>query len=502
MLFAGCYQKAIIMNQPNLKVAFPHAINIGKYDPALINYAYEYIFLENTYSPLVEMNKNGVIVQGIAEYFEWKDNDLHLKIRKKLLSGSGKLITAQDAAVSLKRLLILGGNTHGNLKSLLCAGHQLKNLNDTCSGIKVLDDELILSATEKKSFLISMLSAIDFAVIPADAIDPATLKIIDYRNTSGPYYIEHLSKNGENTILKANPNHYRYSKDIPQVIELTNTSLKDNYNSVIAFDKGEVDLITTIDPVSIDDTLQYAKQHKNVSIHSTQKILLVYARFTKNGFKKIDPVSRRSLAQQIKAIVREYYHTKQGYEDTDQYFATIGEGGLDKNHEKLLNKALAEKTLVNSKLSKETLKLRVCFTLKDNRTFDFDKISGFNSIKVENGIWSTFSNEHEATLPDLEFWGVDTGFLEDVSMLSYLVSADNFGIGINEGSRWLDHYMSMSDKAQRIPLLKELHYKALSEFRVIPITIRPYVAMARKPWKMDLPDLFANNPFWMIHYQE
>ena len=57
-----------------LRVAFPYNKTVDAYEPTKIHLAPEYIFLENIYSPLIELSKdNGTPVAGLAESFEWKE---------------------------------------------------------------------------------------------------------------------------------------------------------------------------------------------------------------------------------------------------------------------------------------------------------------------------------------------------------------------------------------------------------------------------------------------
>lgn len=148
--------------------------------------------------------KDAEIIGGVAEEFNWVGNDLHLKIRHDLKTASGIPITSEDVVLSLKRLIILSGNTHGNFKDLVCPGAELKSLTENCAGISSKSNVVILKAGTKKSFLLPMLTAIDFAIIPKGSIDPKTLAIVNYKETSGPYFVEQDSEQGR-LVLKANP---------------------------------------------------------------------------------------------------------------------------------------------------------------------------------------------------------------------------------------------------------------------------------------------------------
>ena len=99
-----------------LRVAFPYNKKASHYDPAKIYLAPEYVFLQNIYSSLVQVSMdNGDIIEGVAKEYFWKGNDLHLVIREGLKTADGDQITAKDVEFSLKRLMVLSRNAHGNL---------------------------------------------------------------------------------------------------------------------------------------------------------------------------------------------------------------------------------------------------------------------------------------------------------------------------------------------------------------------------------------------------
>ena len=110
------------MEKSVFRVAFPHRRPASAYDPAKIPYDSHYFFLQNIYSPLVEYSLNGELVSAVAEKFQWIGTEAHFKIRPDLRTIDGDKIDANDAAMSFKRLFMIGGNTHGDLKRMLCPG--------------------------------------------------------------------------------------------------------------------------------------------------------------------------------------------------------------------------------------------------------------------------------------------------------------------------------------------------------------------------------------------
>ena len=212
----------LIKSERTLRVAFPVKLKAAAYEPTNISLDHEYIFLENVFSPLVEISKDGSIEPGVAEKMEWIGDELKLTIRKNLKTASGKSITPDDVVFSLKRLLVLSGNTHGNFKDIVCSGVNLKSVDDACPGIRQDSESVYLNAKGRKSFLLPMLGAIDFAVIPKTSVDPKTLKIINFAETSGPYWLAQEDES-DGAILKLNPHHYFAAKDIAEKIILVPT---------------------------------------------------------------------------------------------------------------------------------------------------------------------------------------------------------------------------------------------------------------------------------------
>jgi ABC-type transport system substrate-binding protein len=248
-----------------LRVAFPYAKPLNVYEPTKIHYAPEYIFLENVFSPLIELHQeNGDIVPGIADRFEWVGNELHFHIRDGIKTVSGIPITAFDAEFSLKRLLVKSGNTHGNFHDLMCIDSEIKKITDSCPGIRVEGNTLILAPGKKKEFLLPMVAALDFAIIPKGSVDPKTLDIIDYKNTSGPYFVKEDDGKG-NIHLEVNPFHYHFRKNIPQTVILVPSGIDGYPSSIEQFRANKVDYITTIDKLPAEKVIGFSSEVKGAT---------------------------------------------------------------------------------------------------------------------------------------------------------------------------------------------------------------------------------------------
>lgn len=312
----------------SMRLAFPYNRNPENYDPARITLAPEYIFLENIFSPLIEMDVHGSVTSGVASMFEWQGDEAVLTIRDSLVTVDGLPITAQDAEFSLKRLLVLTGNTHGNIQDLLCADKPLKSVDEPCQGIESRGNQLILRPGRRKPFLFPMLAAIDFAVIPRRSVNPETLAIIDFRNTSGPYYVA-ADAGGGYITLKANPQHYHYNDRIPQNIKLVPMDPDDPNSSLSALEHGEIDALTTIDAATPEAVLQFHNSRADrFNLHQTLNIRNIMLTFTEYGRKIFTPEVRRCIGQTIRHEFLKHVSDSLAYKPEVQFFPVVGEGGL------------------------------------------------------------------------------------------------------------------------------------------------------------------------------
>ncbi len=483
-----------VSNDKILRVAFPVRLNAASYEPTNINLDHEYIFLENVFSPLVEISKDGSIESGVAEKMDWVGDELKLAIRKNLKTASGKPITPDDVVFSLKRLLVLSGNTHGNFKDIVCPGVSLKSVDDSCPGIRQDSESVYLNAKGRKSFLLPMLGAIDFAVIPKTSVDSKTLKIINFSETSGPYWLEKEEESGTAT-LRLNPYHYFAAKNIAEKIILVPTDTTQPESSLKDLEEGRVDHLTTVDASKADKIISFAQKHPDFESHITMKIRSLFIVFTERGRKELSADERRYIGEKMKTVFSSIYADIPGFEQRAEFFPSLGEGGLTKAQREKLNSiremgktepkkhfkiGIIKRTGYEewAKPIAEVLPQAECY--KETNVPDFKKYD-----KLED-------------VPHAWIASTDTGFMEDISLISYSLNAGLLGLSKDQRSQWLADYMATDDKALRINKLKVLHYQALAEPAIIPLIASPYAALARKPWKMELSELYANNQLWRI----
>lgn len=479
----------------DLKVAFPRQESPLNYDPANIQMAYEYILLETIYSPLIEYDQSGRFKPGLAEKFWWENGKLKLLIRRGTRTADGDEINAEDVAFSLKRVMLLGANTHGNLADLICHGRPLKSVEQPCPGLEVHGDLVVLSPPEPNPFLISMLTGIDFAVIPRRAVDPKTLQIREMRNTSGPMYVEQISSN--EVVLRRNPSHYNFDLSRPDSIHLVPSVKPGHMNSkaLDLFTQGKIDLVTTIDSTSAEEVVDYHLKHPSTTVlHSSLDIRIFMLRFSKSALEKVGEAERFSLGPALVQSIRKEFEAAKTLKITEQIVPAYGEGSLSDDQ----LRAIAGK--VNSRTLFDKQKPWRVYLMRLPNVHRFK-----NAVKVilPN---AQFFDSNERTLPnwgdddvDLMISGPDMGYVEDIALYSYALKA---GILRASGGadRWLSQYMSTELKEDRIRLIQDLHRQNLEGGWAFPIFASPYVAMARKPWEITIPKMFANHPLWQTSY--
>ncbi|HAZ13182.1 MAG: hypothetical protein A2X86_15975 [Bdellovibrionales bacterium GWA2_49_15] len=482
-----------------LNVAFPYDKPVNHYEPTRIYFSPEYIFLENVYSPLIELSTaNGQPIGGVAEKFQWdeKTNEFYLYIRRNLKTIDGHQITARDAEFSLKRLLVLSSNTHGNFKDIICPDVEIKSIESACPGIEVKDDfTLVLKPGKKMPFLTHLLTAIDFAVIPRKSVDPKTLAIVDYKNTTGPYYVESSDDKGK-IIFRANPGHYHYTKDLAQEIEFIPSGVGENKSSIDLYKEGKVDHIMTIDGAPPEKIIQFYKESGDASLHTTMDIRMVAIFFTERGMKELSSKERLSYGKMLKVPLASYFLEKPGYQNSMQFLAPFGDGQLSKEQQAAIEKSVNEivpKTSGNGfelsmfkSIPVEQLKMPIEKVLPGIHVYQDNKVPAFTNYKSLKEI------------PHAFVANVDISFNEDISLITYAVNAGLFGMSKDEQKKWIKDYMSIMDKKQRLEKLQKLHFESLENGVLYPLVASPYIALLRKPWVSHLPQTFANNPLWTI----
>jgi hypothetical protein len=476
-----------------LRVAYPIFSSVTSIDPAHVSTANEASLVRNIYSRLVEYSNDGKLVGGVAESFEWRGDEIRLPIRKNLKTIDGWQVTARDVEISLKRLLIKQSNTHGDLANFLCPGARLEKLNDECRGIRVDGNTVILIPADesKKTFLLPLLASLDFSIIPEMALSRTGrgLEIADFRNTSGPYYVERDDIKGS-YLLRANPSHYRYSLEMPQSIQIVSTRHEE---MIPRFESGEVDLIPTVDSPRYSDILKLRERVPESDLHQTLPIKIWAVMYSRRAQSELSDEQRIYLGKKIRAV---YLNTfaDVGINPTLEFFPVLGDGSLSsEQRDALMN--------VYSKDDRPVFKRKIIFGAPpsnvDRVRRAFIGIPEVEVVEIRKALWELPENEQ----PDLGIFYTDSAFYEDISLISYNAEIGTFGMSRGEGVKWLNQYMATSEKLDRLELLRRLHFDILKRGLIIPLGAAPYYALVKSPWKFDTSKFYAGMSLWQIKRQ-
>lgn len=471
-----------------LRVGLKMSHPISELDTLQVRTLDQATLLRNLYSPIVDYNKSGQIVSALADDFYWNANKLVFNFGTKSKTIFGNYIGAEDAAISLKRLVIDGKNTHGDIAKILCPDGKINNLNDECDGIRVIGNQLELTPSSSKynTALIELLASIDFRVIPKSAVDPSTLKIINFKDTSGPYYLDDYDKNG--LTLKANPNNYLYHPQIPKLVKVIYMNFEDLDQSFL---DGKIDLIPTVAPISKSQYEKIVKSGVEFEEFQTYKIKIEALKFTKRGLLSLTPEERFYIGNKFSDLIVKNLSPLNA-EKTTQYFQEFAEGYLSNKQLQIIEELRRN---FSNDLNSKKYHVMIRKASYEKFKYFFDKNSEFSPVfseKIKN------QNDYE-NLSDFTFLYMDVSFNATISLLSYSMKTGTWGLSEKDRNDWLEKYLDVDNEEERLRLLNELHFNALKNCSIYPISASPYVAIARKPWKPDFNKYFAATNLWQIY---
>ena len=109
-----------------------------------------------------------------------------------------------------------------------------------------------------------------------------------------------------------------------------------------------------------------------------------------------------------------------------------------------------------------------------------------------------FRSVNDAWAPDVIIGRPDTGFVEDFGLVSYFMKLGLFGLSQVSSNAWLNKYMSLNQKSDRMKMLKELHLDVLTKAQIIPLLNAPFVSIIRPKWTLNFSPFIADNQLWLI----
>jgi hypothetical protein len=485
-------------NKQPLRVYFGSASGVDDFDPALIHVQTQWAMIEALYSPLVEVDANGQVVGGWAHSFDWDGLTAVFQMRDDARASDGLPITAADAAFSLKRLLVLASNTHGDLSSILCTEHKLSKISDPCSDIVVDGNTLRIKLKRKHYFLFSMLASMDYAIVPERAVDPQTLKIKNYMITSGPYSVQHVEEG--KISLTVNKNHWHFSEKIAENIDFI--GLKDSAGQWLpraeittAFEQGKIDFIPTYAFADPGKMVELAEANSDVKLHMTQPIGLSLLRFNPHSTRMTPELKVKIGAIVRRAFAKRFAGNKFGRKPTNEFFSPVGDGGLDAEQKKNVAQIFEQYESLEF-VDAQGLILQV--SRQSSKPFIQSIGDSLPGLKVIEASISLNFRPIDGIIPDMMINVTDTAGIEDISLLGYSLASGIFPYLDEENKAWLQNYIGIESKEERLKLLRKLHFDMLTKPTIVPLSSMPYHALTRAPWQSHFSELFAGSPLWQI----
>lgn len=458
------------------------------YDPVKKLNSASYFLLENIYSPLLEYSPANELVSGLAKKFEWVGSEARFYLRDNVRTLDGQLIDAWDAELSLKRQFIRGGPGAVVLREMLCGALKPANLTDACEGLEVRENGrlLVMKFKAKNTFVFHLLTDISYAIIPRASIDKVDLNIRDYRNTSGPYYIDTETAGG-NMALRPNPGHYRFSEAMPQRVRIVPLDGHKKNKEILEYlSKGEIDYLGGGIVRSPDDKFDFAKKSKDFNLYLSQPIRMLFVVFSEHGMKSLTREERLFIGRKL----REIYPIRHKISETPEQIFKL-EGLLTREQLRSFKEALGKTAdrVLGKRL--ETKMLYGYYWLDEG---DIRKWFP-NAVYADR---EPFRSRKNIPPEDFSLLGCEVGFQDDVGMISYFMRLDFFAMTAKEKSAWLLRYVGSADRAERDRMLRDLQYRTMMDAKVIPLAVLPYASLSRKPWKPGYPSALSGDPLWRL----
>ncbi|GIL16950.1 MAG: hypothetical protein BroJett040_07010 [Oligoflexia bacterium] len=459
-------------------------------DPAEISMIDQALLIDNLYSHLIEYDENGKLQPGIADYFEIKDDTIIFHFSKKVKTRSGHFIDADDAAASIRRLIKLDSATHAELTNILCSKDEITDVFKDCPAIKSQNNQLILSVRDirYRSYLLEALAADDMVIVPISAINPQSLKIQNYSETSGPYSIDYVKD--ERLVFIQNPVHYNLRGNSPRAVTLIST---DKTSIDDLFLSNKVDILSTLNNPSSEMVQRFKEQVPSTNINKTLSIKLYYIQFSPSAQKKFSRAQRSRIANQFKKVMPAAYPLPLFAEPTSTFF-------LDNSIGMLSQEQMREVERLNS-IEEDVLYEKPTFYLYKSRAKIFNV---FKQIKEINPIETDdvpFFTAPEKRL-DIFLATTDTSYEESYALLGYNFTMGTFGVNKQESIPWMAEYLKTENSVDRVKLINTLHFNALKSGVLFPLYKAPYTSVGRNGFELPLNPMFASSHFWKIRKHE
>lgn len=472
-----------------VKTSFPDDGGMFRLDTAKLSDLSKYVLAKNLYSTLIEYDELGNIVPNLVESFSWNDKEIKFQFSDKVKSKDGGTVSAQDAEFSLKRMIFLDSGAHGSLANFLCPGIKLNSIRDICPGIETIENLLILRPSDPKAIplLISSLDNADYSIVPIKSVDltKKDLPIVDRSNTSGPYFVSSVVTDKE-LVLEANPNHFKYSEEMPKKVLIR---IATDFESYDLFSKGELNFLTTATNFVGDSAANIIENKQNV-VHQTLPLKVAMVRFSKSARDRLSNTDRFYIANRISNALSKAYTRFKG-KKVEQLLQSLSEGALNQTQ---MNEIESLRKIPQNYKLKSAVSIGISERFKE--VFTKELIDDPN-LKVLSSPTSAFFLPEDQK-PDAFFMTMDTAWNENLSLIGHAISSKVFYLPGVDLEKWLQNYSSQDQKETRIKNLNELHFAVIKEAMFVPLEVMPYFTVSNENWELNQSNISTGTNFWKI----
>ncbi|MCB0361873.1 MAG: hypothetical protein KDD35_04090 [Bdellovibrionales bacterium] len=286
--------------------------------------------------------------------------------------------------------------------------------------------------------------------------------------------------------MTINKYHHLYSLDLPEAFIVTRAFGRE---AARLFEQNKVDFIPTFGVVRPKDFKNLSKNESFLS----QPIQLHFLLFSEKGKQKFSQSQRLAIGE----ILRRLYYKNIKTQDqvvANQFFPIFGFGRLTDMD---LSEISEQRADALARWAQQLKDMQITLEVWKDRIEEF-KV-GFQEAKaVEILPFKGFEWDRTfEDIPDIFYIATDAGAYENLSLLHYLFKVGAFG-DYETGLKWLNQYLRTTDTADRKSMLQKLHRASLEEARYIPLFHQSYMAVFKKPLRLEISPYFAGTPFWKI----
>lgn len=465
-----------------LKIATPFKFNEKNIDPAFVRIVQDATLARALYSGLLEYDKNGRIVLGVATNYKINKNEIEFEIGKKVKLSNGDYLGVEDVEFTIKRNLIKNTTTHSKLKGFFCREKEVVEIDKECSGIRTDKEKnkitFILDNEAKIDSFISILTSHDMRIIPRKSVDK-DLEIVNRKLVSGPYRLENISKDRETLELAANENHYRFNSKISKKVMLKYVDIP--YLEA-SFKNREIDVIPLFHKMPLD---LFEKLSLENNSFRTEGIKNMFLRFTKKGFEKFKPEERLALGNIFKQRYLSEVKMNKLFQRGSTIYPKLSEAYLSEKEIENLQTVIQVAIEKRKKSSKIKIGLANSVYLDLKKSFYND--DNFEIVLLDKPILEL----NESDMPDAYIESIDSTFTETSNLLVYALRMGLYGYTEKQANEIINNIYNERNPDKKVEIIKKIHEEILLEGRAIPFGHSPYVAISTKNWSLGFSKYFA-----------